>query len=100
MSSPAFGIQTGSVVGTTAKIEIRTLGFERPIAVQLGNSDGDELFWSATEGDGYGMKRTAAGVGTEATTGGITPQDNGFDIGTDAAINQSGKVIHWAAFGI
>lgn len=85
MSSPAFGIQTGSIMGTGSAIEIRTLHFRRPMKIWLVNTDGDHAEWSATCPDAsalVGEQAVAGEATTFETSGGITPQDSGFDIGT------------------
>lgn len=97
MSSGVRLSMCNTVVGTGAKIEVRMPGFF-PKKVHLINlTSGDELMWNAAMADDTGFKRIAAGTGAKVTSGGVTPQVGGFDIGTDSDINYSGETIAWYA---
>jgi len=95
MSSPSILTARGTVIGTGAALNVRTVGF-RPRRVTL-HSVGDEMFWEEGMADASAYKRVAGGTGTLATSNGITPLSDGFTIGADADVNGSGDVIRWEA---
>jgi hypothetical protein len=98
MSSGVSRVMTGSVEGTGANLDVRTVGF-RPRAVKLVNADSDDsLEWQDTLPDDYGYKSVKAGANAVITSLGITPLSDGFRIGADTDINVAGEVVHWIAF--
>jgi hypothetical protein len=87
----------GSVVGTGAIIQVRGVEF-RPRVVRLMNvSSADRGEWVEGMADDSMVKQVAAGTGSIATSDGVTPAADGFDIGADADVNASGEVIRWVA---
>ena len=86
----------GAYTGTGSAISVRTVGF-RPSKVVLKSAAGDEATWTDSMADAAMHKRVAAGTGSLATSGGITPLADGFSIGTDSDLNASGEVVYWIA---
>jgi len=91
-------IAYGMVDSTGAAISITT-GF-KPKVVMLRNVGGNcTMDWFDGMGDGYGQKVSAGTIST-VISGGVTPADNGFVIGTDADINPGGgEDIYFVAMG-
>lgn len=91
---------SGTVEGTGSAITISCGG--RPTFVELYNIDGDaKLTWEKNMGDGKGQKMVDSGTGatdiSTISTGGVTPAEKSFSIGTDSDINASGETIIWRA---
>lgn len=82
--------------GTGAQLDVTEIGF-RPTEVFLYNRAGDEAHWQDNKADASMLKRTAAGVGSQVTTGGITPLANGFRLGADGDLNVSGEIVDFVA---
>jgi len=96
--SPAVG----SVYGTGADMNIRTVGF-RPRFVQVFNVGGNaQGMWSVDMADDSMQKAVDSGAGATdislVTSNGITPLSNGFALGADTDVNVSGELVHWVAF--
>lgn len=97
MASGGTRIKNGSVVGTGATLNVRSVGF-RPSKVELINiDDSDKLTWTDKMADAAGHKQVAAGTSTFITTLGITPLSDGFAIGADTDLNVAGEQILWTA---
>lgn len=98
MGSGVSRVQTASVTGTGADLEVRTIGF-RPSAVRVMNESGDEITWSDTMPDDTGLKRKGAdGIASFLATLGITPLSDGIKIGADTDINASDELLHIIAW--
>lgn len=98
MSSGVSRVMTGSVLGTGADLDVRTVGF-RPSVVMLINQDSsDKLTWTEKMADAAGHKQVAAGTSTFITADGITPLSDGFRLGADADLNAADELVHWIAF--
>jgi hypothetical protein len=99
MSSPSIQMEQGSLVGTGADLNFDALNF-KPRRVELFNTDGDQAIWYEGMADDTMFKRVdSTGVGSVVATNGITPRAHGFSLGADADVNQSGKVVHFVAYG-
>jgi hypothetical protein len=97
MASGGTRIMTGSVLGTGADLNVRTVGF-RPKTVELINKDShDKLKWTDVMADASGHKQIAAGTSSFITSLGITPLSDGFRIGADTDLNVAGETILWTA---
>lgn len=97
MSSGTTKVIRGSLIGTGAAIDVKTVGF-RPRSVHVINvSSGDEAKWTHTLADAAAFKRVAAGTGALITSDGITPIAEGFTLGADTDLNVSGEIVHWEA---
>jgi len=102
MSSGVARMQVGAVTGTGAIIEVETLDFQ-PRYIRLlnvgGNAQGE---WVEGMADDSVQKVVDSGAGATdislATSDGITPKANGFDIGADTDLNAAGELIHYIAF--
>lgn len=90
----------GSVVGTGADLDVRTVGF-RPKEVQYYNVDGLATgLWTETLADGLALKAITAGTISMTSAGdGVTPLSDGFTLGADSDLNVSTEVIHFVARG-
>jgi len=98
MASGVSRVMTGSVLGTGADLDVRTVGF-RPSVVQLINeASSDKLTWTDKMADGAGHKQLAAGASSFITTLGITPLSDGFRLGVDADLNVADELVHWIAY--
>jgi len=87
----------GSVVGTGADLDVKTVGF-RPKSVKVVNkASADEGYWHEHMADDSALKRLAAGTGSIITTNGITPLAAGFRLGADTDLNVAGEVVLWEA---
>lgn len=86
----------GSFVSDGNARDVKVPGF-KPAKVELYGSQGDVAVWLDGMPDAYMHKRTAAGTGTLATSGGVTPLSGGFTIGVDSDINNSTETIYWYA---
>jgi hypothetical protein len=105
MSSGGLRKASGAVVGTGSAIEIRTVGF-RPDSVHLrmggalgAAGGGAQGMWFKPMPDAAAWVCDNDGNATYVVTAGITPQAEGFDIGTNATINAASTMIFWEAFG-
>ncbi len=101
MSSGGIRKVTGSLLGTGASRNVKTVGFS-PKRVEVHNvaSGGkNKLYWQDTMADAAGIKTLANGTVSELSTLGITPLADGFTLGADTDVNVSGEKVHWAAFG-
>lgn len=99
MSSNMF--RTGVVIGTGAELEVGgdKCGF-RPSRVEIVNAtDGSKHTWQDTMADGEVFEAKNGAGFTLRTSGGITPQADGFLIGTQGNLNASGDVLHFSAWG-
>jgi hypothetical protein len=97
MASGGTRIKNGSVTGTGAALNVRTVGF-RPRKVELINkSSSDKLTWTESMADAAGHKQVAAGTSSFITSLGITPLSDGFTIGADTDLNVSGEDVYWTA---
>jgi hypothetical protein len=99
MSSGVSRVMAGSVNGTGADLDVRTVGF-RPRKVELFNEDGlVKAEWTETMADGLAMKAVTAGTISMTGAGtGVTPLSDGFRIGADADLNAADEKIHWVAY--
>lgn len=91
----------GSVVGTGAAIDVKTVGF-RALSVKLMNTSGNCLaYWQHSMPDAAMQKIVDSGSGATdvsyVTSNGITPLSNGFTIGADTDLNAAGETIHFEA---
>lgn len=95
MSSGVSRTMSGSVLGTGADLDVKTVGF-RPRKVELMNETGLALAtWTSSMKDGEMLKRVTAGTMSKVTTTGITPLAAGFRIGADADMNVADELVHW-----
>jgi hypothetical protein len=97
VSRSGQGIARGSNGTNTGDGTVLTvnLGF-RPKMVTIFNET-DAILWQKmdTQADANAMKQVTAGTTTKDTTSAIVFSANGFS--TSAALNASGKVLHWVA---
>lgn len=96
MASGAKKSFRGSFLGTGASLDIKIVGF-RPSKVHIWGTTGVEAYWQDTMADAAAFKRLANGTGSSIASQGVTPLANGFNVGTDAACNASGVVMHYEA---
>ncbi len=97
MASGTSRVVRGSVVGTGAALNVRTVGF-RPRTVRLLNLDGvAKATWQNTMPDAAMWKVVTAGTQSYVTSNGITPLADGFQLGADTDLNVAGEVVHWEA---
>ena len=97
MASGNSRVMTGSVIGTGAALDVRTVGY-RPSVVQLINADSDDkLTWTDKMADASGHKQVKAGGSSFITSNGVTPLSDGFRLGADADLNAVGETVHWVA---
>jgi hypothetical protein len=89
---------SGSVKGTGAMLEVRSIGF-RPTKVELKNVGAGlcSADWNEAMPDASMFKRVTAGTATFPLTNGITPLSDGFRLGADANLNIAGQTIIWTA---
>ena len=96
MSSGVTRVVTGAVVGTGAALSVATVGF-KPRVVELINLTGlVEARFVEGMTEGRGVKRVTGGTLSQiAADAGITPTEDGFDLGTDADVNVDGETLHY-----
>ena len=89
--------RTGAFIGTGALVTIATPGF-RPKKVTLINAGDPGI---AHHIDGMDDDSCYLDDGTPAlvTSDTITLTDDGFTVGTNAALNTSGEQVFWIALG-
>ncbi len=98
MSSGVSRAKVGSVVGTGADIDIRTVTF-KPKIVNITNIGGLATGkWNKGMADASVLKAITAGTISFPVTLGITPLSDGFRIGADTDLNVDGELIRWEAF--
>ena len=99
-----FGVQTGTVEGTGAAIDV-SVGFQ-PAAIRVDNIDGDAiLYWNDAMPAASGMKTIAVGTTAHITSLGISlyagvsaGAGQGFTIGADTDVNVSAETLVWTAW--
>lgn len=97
MGSGVSKTRTGSFIGTGSVVEVRGVEF-RPRVVRLFNvTDPTQAEWVEGMADDTMMKLTDAPALTYASSDGVTPRSDGFDVGADADINAADEVVHWVA---
>ena len=92
-------VEHGFFTGTGAVLKVTSrIGF-KPRKIELPNISADPAFGVWYEGmpDDSVIKQKA-GTTTNATTNGITPEDDGFTIGTDADLNVDGEQVAYTAY--
>lgn len=95
MASGGSRKTTGSVNGTGATLDVKTVGY-RPKTVKLYNQDGlATAYWTDSMPDDSMLKEVTAGTKTFPTTNGVTPLADGFRLGADADMNVADELIHW-----
>lgn len=94
-----FKVVAGTVEGTGSAIAITSVGF-KPVAVIVWNQDDPVLgFWLYTMTDDHLALLMDTPALTHETSGGITPGERGFSIGTNSDLNVSAQTLHWLAIG-
>jgi hypothetical protein len=88
-------VHVGSIKGTGAAIDV-VCPF-RPCSVDLYTSGGIEGHWNSEMADASAFKRIANGTGSVVSSAGITPSEDGFQLGTDAGLNVNGATIYFVA---
>jgi len=98
MASGAAKVYHGSYIGTGAAKTIDSVPFP-PKSVEFVNiTDGTTTAFKWAGMDGSTFVKVVADAGpVAATTQGVTLTDDGFDLGTDAAVNESGKTFLFRA---
>jgi len=101
MASGGSRCVTGSFVGTGAAQDV-PVGF-RPRAVEIINRSGNcRADWCETMPVASMAKIVDSGAGATdlsfVTSGGVTPADDGFALGTDTDLNVSGEVCYFKAW--
>lgn len=95
MASSASREFRGSVLGTGASLDVRTVGF-RPRHVRLLNQTGLCVAeWMDDMPDASAMKWVTAGTMSYISSNGITPLSDGFRLGADTDLNVDGELIRW-----
>ena len=97
MSGGSLPTITGTYIGTGALIEIKTPGF-RPKRVELINMTTASYNVHTDKmdaGTGLSIAAAAAVVGSQF----VTLTDDGFNVGTNAAINSLGEQVQFVAVG-
>jgi hypothetical protein len=88
---------TGTYIGTGSALSVDTPGFV-PKAIQLLNiTTAAVAYWTDKMADDSAV--TVVLAAAVVTTGCITPNDTGFDIGTNAILNTNGEQMQWVAWG-
>lgn len=94
-----FEIKTGTYTGTGAALTsgINSIGFKPQLVVAFNQTDGD-VAWFHINGQ---TAATAVSIDTEVAveTSACTLSDTGFSLGTNAVVNESGKVYVYVAIG-
>ncbi len=101
MASGSARVVTGSLLGTGASRDVKTVGF-RPKKVVVTNITGSseaQLEWTDAMPDASAVKTAAAGTRTFITTLGITPLADGFTLGADTDVNVDTEKVYWEAWG-
>ena len=98
MSSGVGRNRVGSVNGTGANLDVKTIGF-KPRVVVINNIAGLCMGkWVEGMADATAIKTVTDGTISLAATLGITPLSNGFRIGADTDLNVDGELIRWEAY--
>ena len=88
---------TGQLVGTGSLMTVSKIGF-KPRYVRIVNLDDPgslEFFEGMASGRGF---KHIDGTQTSISTGGITPTNTGFTLGTDADMNVSGEQLSYVVW--
>lgn len=98
MSSGVSRVVVGSIKGTGADLNVRTVTF-KPKAVDLLNIGGLATGkWVKGMADDSVLKTITAGTISLVTSDGITPLSDGFTIGADTDLNVDGELIRYVAY--
>ena len=97
-SGGTLPFRTGAFTSDGAARTIETPGF-RPKRVTFVNITNFATgVWHDTMPDAS-VQTQEAGTGAFDTTNGVTPTDEGFTLGANAALNTTAEEIHWTAEG-
>lgn len=97
MSGGSLPVRTGSYESDGNALTVDNVGF-RPKRVRFVNEGtGAEAEWQDTMPDDS-VRTHDSGTDAFATSDGVTPQEDGFAVGTNAVVNTSGEVVHWTAW--
>jgi len=101
MASGGSRCVTGAFVGTGSALDV-PVGF-RPRAVEIINVTGNcRGGWCEPMPDAAMAKIVDSGSGTTdlsyVTSGGVTPADDGFEIGADTDINAADEICFYKAW--
>ena len=88
----------GAVIGTGSDIDVELPGRKARVVEIINVDSGDQLRWTDTMPDAYGLKTIAAGTSSYLTTKGITPIAKGFTIGADTDVNVATETIHYVVW--
>jgi len=88
---------TGTVTGTGASLSV-TLGFEPKYVKVINLTSGASLETISDVGDGKGLKLTDTPTYALVSSNGLTIDNNGFTLGTDA-VNTNTDTLAYIAFG-
>ena len=102
MSSGVSRVAVGAYVGTGAALEIKgeKVDFQpRKVEIHRIDSAQDKAEWIEGMADASFLK-TAGGTGVRSlvVVQGITPLTSGFEVGTDASVNNSGDLFRYVAW--
>lgn len=92
-----FEVKASTYTGTGAALTV-TLGFKPSYIRAFNQTDGD-LVWEFINGMTAATAVTTVLATATVATQGCTLTDTGFTLGTDATINETGKVYCYVAFG-
>jgi hypothetical protein len=92
-----FQIQTGYYVGNGATLSITGLGFQLDLVIIKADTNVSSAVWKSSA---MPSNTTAFFTATaDNTSGMITLNTDGFTVGNASAVNSSGVIYKWIAFG-
>lgn len=91
-----YDAQIGTYTGTGAAQSV-TVGFRPKFVFAFNQTDGD-LIWGFFDGMTAATAFTVVAATAVVASQGCTLTSQGFDLGTDATINENAKVYRYVAF--
>lgn len=95
MSSGVRLGNSGSFVSNGAAKSVKVPGFKPRYVKVVNGASGASLEWFDGMPDDSALKTPADGNVAMTSSAGITPLDDGFTLGADAAVNNSGDVVYY-----
>jgi hypothetical protein len=96
-ASGTFTMDTGSYVGTGSGLAVTGVSFSPDLVVIKDNAANHAVFRTKLmKGDTTAYLSNAS---ANFASGIASLNDDGFSVGTNAAVNTNGNVYHWQAFG-
>ena len=95
-SGGTLPVRTGAYNATGAALDLFGVGFTPKLILFFNLTTGATAEWSDSMEDDSVVTHDS-GTDAVATSGGVTPDDAGFSIGTNAVINTADDRVHYTA---